>query len=66
MWMKTVNEVKRAIVDGFEQEIDLVESLKQYLNIKPAVEAQPLKAIEKTVIEDDDIDDDFMAMLEGL
>lgn len=64
MWMKTVNEVKKAIVEGFESEIDLVESLRQYLHSTKEVVDTPMKSIEKAPIED--IDDDFMNLLEGM
>jgi SNF2 family DNA or RNA helicase len=56
MWMKTVNEVKKAIVEGFESEIDLVESLRQYLHSTKEVTDTPMKAIEKSVIEEMDLD----------
>lgn len=61
MWMKTLNEKKRAIVDGFESEIDMVADLKQYF-AQPIVE-EPAKPIEKSQIE---IDDEFMKMLEDM
>lgn len=61
MWMKTVNEVKEAIVQGFESEIDLMESLKAYLHTDKEIPTEaPLKAIEKTVIEPDNFDLDFL------
>jgi SNF2 family DNA or RNA helicase len=60
MWMKTVNEVKKAIVEGFESEIDLVESLRQYLHSTKEVSDSPMKAIEKAPIEDIDMDLDFL------
>ena len=45
-WMTTVNEIKEAIVQGFESEIDTLESLKQYLNQNREIEADDTKAIE--------------------
>lgn len=64
MWMKTLNEKKRAIVDGFESEIDMVADLKQYFAHPTEVEAVPaMKAIESAPIE---IDDDFLALLDGM
>lgn len=63
MWMKTLNEKKRAIVEGFESEIDMVADLKQYFS-SPAIEEAPaMKAIESSSIE---IDDDFLALLDGM
>lgn len=32
MWMKTLNDHKQAVVDGFEQEVNLVESFKKYID----------------------------------
>lgn len=63
MWMKTLNEIKQAIVNGFEQEIDVLASLKEYF-AKPAVESEQ-KAIESHVVEEI-VDQDFLDMLEGL
>jgi SNF2 family DNA or RNA helicase len=61
MWMKTVNEIKKAIVDGFDAEIDLVESLRKYLNRdQEEVESEPLKAIEKSPMPEIDFDTDFL------
>jgi SNF2 family DNA or RNA helicase len=63
MWMKTLNEKKRAIVNGFEAEIDMVADLKQYF-LKPVIEeAEPQKAITASAIE---IDEDFLALLDGM
>jgi SNF2 family DNA or RNA helicase len=58
-WMTTVNEIKEAIVNGFEAEIDTVESLRQYLT--QSIEQDETKAIESTatstdVTEDEDED----------
>jgi SNF2 family DNA or RNA helicase len=63
MWMKTLNEEKQAMINGFEQEIDMVASLKEYF-AKPAVEPQESKAIEAPVYEEPD--EDFLNLLNGL
>lgn len=62
MWMKTVNEVKQAIVNGFESEIDIAESLKQYLNVNKEVAPTEQKAI--TVAPEPD--DEFLSLLDGM
>lgn len=61
MWMKTLNEKKLAIVNGFEDEIGTLESLKSYfINDEPIVtEAPPLTAISTT-----NIDEEFLQLLE--
>lgn len=64
MWMKTLNEQKQAIVEGFESEINMIESLKDYF-ANAAVEAvSPQKAI--TVSKEYEVDDDFMSLLDGM
>ncbi len=60
MWMKTLNEKKLAIVNGFEVEIGTLDNLKSYfLNNEPITEAEPMKAIEMHPI-----DAEFLALLE--
>lgn len=61
MWMKTLNEKKQAIVNGFESEIDMVASLKEFLDIpQKAIETIEQKAIEAPVFDDDD----FLTLLD--
>jgi SNF2 family DNA or RNA helicase len=60
MWMKTLNEKKLAIVNGFESEIDMVADLKSYF-AQPAIEADSPKAITST-----EIDEDFLALLDEM
>lgn len=61
MWMKTLNEKKLAIVNGFEEEIDMVADLKHYFESDiTAVTANTMKAIASTPVE---IDEDFMSLL---
>jgi SNF2 family DNA or RNA helicase len=62
MWMKTLNEMKQAIINGFEQVIDVLASLREYF-ARPIETVTEQKAIEVSPIE---IDDDFMAMLNDL
>lgn len=60
MWMKTLNEKKAAIVNGFEAEVGTLESLKSYFqNTEPEVQ-ETLTQIEKHEI---DIDEEFMNLL---
>jgi SNF2 family DNA or RNA helicase len=59
MWMKSLNEKKMAIVNGFEAEIDMVADLKAYF-AQPRIETSEVKAIEATPI-----DTDFLDLLES-
>ena len=59
MWMKTLNEIKQAIVNGFENEIEVIDSLKAYF-AKPEIEEQ--KAIEAPIVE---VDPGFLELLKG-
>jgi SNF2 family DNA or RNA helicase len=63
MWMKTINEVKQAIINGFEQEIDVTASLKEYFASQKdeAIEAPEQKAIEAF-----DPDDEFLDFLNSI
>lgn len=67
MWMKTLNERKQAIVEGFEVEADQIESLKAFfqdrnLIAKPVPEE--LAELDKDFLED--IDEDFLNMLKEM
>lgn len=61
MWMKTLNEKKQAIVEGFELEVDQMESLKDFFadrnfGNKPVVEP----VLQEL---DNEFDEDFLRML---
>lgn len=67
MWMKTLNERKQAIVEGFEVEADQIESLKQFFQDRNLI-AKPvpdeLAELDKDFLED--IDEDFLNMLKEM
>ena len=61
MWMKTLNEKKLAIVNGFEAEVDVMESLKEFF----ADRNYGKKPIAEPVLQelDAEFDEDFLKML---
>lgn len=63
MWMKSLNEKKQAIVNGFEAEIDTVASLKDYFTREMPTVEETLTQIEKHEI---DLDDEFLTLLEDI
>lgn len=67
MWMKTINEKKQAIINGFEQEIDVTASLKEYFKAQKE-DAVSIEApvVEQKAIEAYTEDDEFLAMLNDI
>ncbi len=63
MWMKTLNEKKQAIINGFEDEVGLMESLKSFF----ADSNFAKKPIEPELMDlDEEFDPAFLKMLEEL
>lgn len=63
MWMKTLNERKQAIVDGFEVEASQIESLKEFFRDRNLIK----KPIEPELVAlDEEFDPEFIKMLEDL
>lgn len=64
MWMKTLNEKKQAIVEGFEVEVDQMESLKEFF----ADRNFGSKPVSDPVLQelDESFDPDFIKFLEEL
>ena len=63
MWMKTINEKKQAIINGFESELDVTASLKEFF----AQQKEEIPAVpEQKAIEAFDEDAEFLAMLNDI
>src|SRR6266498_3872229 len=63
MWMKGVNEQKLAIVNGFEAEVNAMESLKEFFANRTILDHQ-VEELSTAIDENtDDIDEEFMRML---
>jgi SNF2 family DNA or RNA helicase len=63
MWMKTLNEKKQAIINGFEDEVGLMESLKSFFADRNFAK----KPIEPELMDlDEEFDPAFLKMLEEL
>lgn len=64
MWMKTLNEKKQAIINGFEDEVGMMESLKSFFADRNFARKPVVEEVLKDL--DDEFDEDFLRMLEGL
>jgi len=63
MWMKTINEKKQAIINGFESEIDVTASLKEYFQSQ---KQEITSDTEQKAIEAFTPDEEFLALLDGI